>query len=591
MNLNFKASDAAPASPPDGAFTSDWRHPLLLSLLALISGMAYSAAFAPLNWSFLAWVALAPLFLLVRNRSCRGAAALGFIWGYGWAATSFFWLREIEFFIPFALAPVLAMFPAVWAALVPFLSRYCLIPVNTQLSGSGAVAAARTRGWKHGRTIALAIALAAWWCCVEWVRGWIFTGLPWNYLAVAQWRNTPLLQICEFTGVHGVTFIIALLNYAIALTAAAWIETGFKGRARRPFVLYLALSVMMLAMLWGYRTLLKRRHAEDPVNNPRIVDLRTEAMLSTLVVQGDIPQCRGATPTQALKALNTYLRLTAEALAEYSPDLVVWPETAVPYPYLHENIISAAYRRGLRELIAKHKTPFIIGSLSTDSDPDGGGSRDFNSALLVDADGEVVDRYDKVHIVPFGEFVPHADKLPWLAEWIGMGRGLSRGDKFNPLVLDGKFRIGINICFEDVFPYVSRGLAKAGANVILVITNDAWYPTSSEPEQHLANCVFRAIETRLPLIRSGNNNCSCVIMPSGVIIDSMFKEGGIPRPLTKGEGYAEFNPWIKLNPRPSFYVRHGDIFIALCWGAIILTTAACLEAWRRKRTILADTAD
>jgi apolipoprotein N-acyltransferase len=583
--LKFKRDDDSAGAPNEAALISRPRKALRLAGIFL-AGALFSMVFPPLDWTFLSWIGLVPLFLFVLWKRPGEAWLAGFVWGYGWSVTSFFWLREIEPFVPFLLALVLGLFPAFWAWAVPFLFKHMLVPLDTQLAGCAEER--KFRAFNPAAEIFFAVALAAWWCVIEWVRSWIGTGLPWNLLAATQWRNLPVIQICEFTGVYGVSFIVALINISLGMAWLRWSRAWQSGGYKRPWSLIFAVIVIMAAVVTGSKSLLKVTRASAET-----------VSLSAAVLQGNIPQCRRASDGQAQFALEKYLSLSETAVIP-KPDIVIWPETAVPYPYRGDHPLCLLYRCRLAELAQKSGVPFLIGTIDFENLPRSSVREPniYNSAMLVGTDGKPKDRYLKNHIVPFGEFVPFSKYFPKFVEWVGMGRNLSRGGLFNPVEIKPGVRAGIGICFEDVFPYVSRYEALSGANMLLVITNDAWYPKSSEPEQHLANSIFRAVETRLPMLRCGNNSGSCVIQPSGNISDCIFVEPGETGPdgkvsgrklLTnkKGEGWAVFTIEPKTEPPLTFYTRFGDVFIIFCGVVTGLALTLSLWRWRWKSARLA----
>ena len=567
--------------PGNEAFVISKRRRWLERAILLFSGMLYATAFPELEWSYLGWVALIPLYWVVKEKTCAQAWRGGFLWGFGWSVASFFWLREIVFFIPFLMAPVLALFPAFWAMVIPFLRRYLLVPVSVQLSGI-------EEEKNHFKPVPLkeiqfVMALGAWWCLTEWVRSWIATGLPWNFLAVTQWRNLSLIQVAEFTGIYGVSFIIAIVNISLALAIENWYK-GFSRfrRYQRPYPFILSLMILMLAVMTGSKSMLDYRKRE------------TDIKLNAMVLQGDIPQCRQATNKQALFALKEYLELSELAVVS-KPELIIWPETAVPYPFEYPGSVSNYYRFRVTDMAMKNKIPFLIGSIEVvkpAGSPENTPAEHYNSALLVGIDGKIHGRYRKIHRVPFGEYVPFGKYLPFLVRWIGMGRDLTPGREFNVIEVKKGVRAGVNICFEDIFPYVDRNLAANGANIFIVLSNDAWYPTSDEPAQHLANSVFRAVENRRPIIRCGNNSCSVLILPNGRIADSIFVDVDMknqtakPDLFRRGRGIANFRAYVRPNPPLTFYTRFPGAFIWFCliiWSGTMLTAT---WAWREKKEAL-----
>ena len=560
------------------------RRSLLRLGLLVLSALLYSSAFAPLNWEFFGWVGIIPLFFLVKDRTPLRAWLDGFIWGYVWACTSFFFLREIEPFIPFAMAAIIALFPAFWAASVPLLKRYLFVPADVQLKGVDA----EEHFWRSAKKsyfkeCLFVLVLASWWCVLEWVRTWIGTGFPWDLLAVTQWKNTPMLQICEFTGVYGLSFLLLFFNISVALSLEVWKNVFLKRKYERPFPFYIAIMLIVVSVFYGTSSSIRLNNSQDKVK------------INIAVLQGNIPQCRMANDEQAKFALDEYLGLSELAVLT-KPDLVIWPETAVPIPYNLAHPFGAEYRLRLGQIITKSRIPFLIGTI--DFGKSYGQKRKpedipiYNSAILLDSESNIVDTYNKIHLVPFGEYTPWGEYYPWIKEKFGMGRSLSPGKKYTVFNIKDKVRATVNICYEDVFPEITRNCALAGANLLIIISNDAWYPNSSEPEQHLSHAVFRAVETRRPIIRSGNNNGSCVISANGVIIESLSetydaKTGkAVPDPMRKVKGFANFAVEVIPSAPLTFYSRYGNVFIYFCGMICLFAGIYVLWCWREKKEML-----
>ena len=559
------------------------RSALRVSLL-LLSALLYSSAFPPLNWEFFGWIGLIPLFFLVKDRTPQRAWLDGFIWGYVWACTSFFFLREIEPFIPFAMAAVIALFPAFWAAAVPLLKRYFFVPADVQLKGMDAEAHfLHSEKKSRIKECLFVLVLASWWCVLEWIRTWIGTGFPWNFLAVTQWKNTPMLQICEFTGIYGLSFLLLFFNISAALSIDVWKNVFLKRKYERPFPFYIAIILIMISVFYGTSSAIKFNNAQDKVK------------VNIAVLQGNIPQCRMANDEQAKFALEEYLGLSELAVLT-KPDLVIWPETAVPVPYNLAHPFGAEYRFRLGRIIIKSGIPFLIGTI--DFGKVYGPTRKpedipiYNSAILLDPESKIVDTYNKIHLLPFGEYTPWGQYYPWIKEKFGMGRSLSPGKRHTVFNIKENVRATVNICYEDVFPEISRNCALAGANLLIIISNDAWYPKSSEPEQHLSHAVFRAVETRRPIVRSGNNNGSCVISSSGAIIESLSetydaKTGkAVPDPLKKIKGFANFTVEVIPAAPLTFYSKYGNVFIYFCGMICLFSGIYVLLCWREKKEML-----
>ena len=435
--------------------------------------------------------------------------------------------------------------------------------------------------------------LASWWVILEWIRSWIFTGFPWNLLAATQWKNLNLIQICEYTGIYGLSFLVILVNTALFFTAKDLLAVARGAKYRRPFTLYAALAIVAAAAVSGMGVWKKYNRIYAPENV-------TEYKVG--VVQPDLSQRRAGGDESTREALDVCSRLSealiadkkaAEAVsAEFDSipvgqpapstlQLIVWPETAVPTAYYGGGPVASEYRSRVRRMIREGGTPFLVGTLSYDNIRSNTEFDMFNSALLlkefpltggnIKYDADTAGRYDKVHIVPFGEFIPLNDKFPAIGRLVGMGRNLTPGRAFRPVDLTKDVRAGIMICYEDVFAYASRELVRNGANFLLVITNDAWYPTSTEPEQHYANSVLRTVETRLPMLRCGNSNYSVLIDQFGRTVDSVTKR------IDPATGDTELTPWeqkaasavmtvrVPKHYTPTFYVRFGNVFVLVLW--------------------------
>ncbi len=551
----------------------------------ILAGIFYATAFPPRNWEFAAWMALVPLHFIVARSTPKRAFGLGFLWGCAWAFPSFFWLREIATPIPFAIAPVLAFFPAVWAGLIPVLTRHILVPTKIQLEGFEAETAYKPSGI---RQTALALVLAAGWCALEWIRSWIFTGLPWNLAGASQWKIIPMIQIAEYTGVFGISFLVVYVNVAGSMALASVLSTLGTGRYRRPVPLMAGMVMVMSVALIGFKSMLSWNASRGKGESKRYLNI--------VGIQGDIPQCRFASEEEADKVLDQYSRLSELALLN-KPDVMVWPETAVPLSFRSPNGYGEKYRTVVEALARQGNTRVILGTIDYDFDHlasyrEAKDVTAWNTVFMIGPDGKLADRYDKTHLVPFGEYVPLGRFFPWLVDLIGMGRGLSPGQRHTVFDLGKGARAGVCVCYEDVFPEITGAFVRNGANILLDITNDAWYPTSAESEQHLANAIFRAIETRRPLVRVGNNNGTCLVLPSGIVADSVVSKTGpdgtmIPKPMVKCRGFAPFK--VRFDPHTplTFYSKYGDVFVWLCaiaWGAALLIAA---WKWRDKRRFLA----
>ena len=562
---------------------------LLRYTLLFVFGVLLIFAFPSFNYSLIAWIGIIPLYFLVKDLRWHKAWLGGYIWGYGWSLASCFWLREIEPFIPFVVSAILAFYYAFWAMSVPLSRKYLFVPISVHLDGYETV---KKHFETHNFYLAecfSALFLASWWCVLEWIRTWALTGFSWNLMAVTQWKTYPLIQIASYTGVYGVSFIIVFFNIALgdAILRYYSLIKGHDKRGWRPISLYLALVLVVFTLLFGVIAIRNYGNA------------KTEKSLkpfSTAVVEGDIPQCRLYNEEQALGALNTYTKYSDNIL-QLKPDLLIWPESAVPQPLRGGGALSERYRSDLGALIEKYHVPVLLGTLDFGFGQTlpNGNIPIYNTALYIDGNGRVVDAYHKIHIVPWGEYTPFENMFPfkyvypWIKKTFGMGRSLSPGTRNTIFNLKDDVRGAVLICYEDVFPEVAREHVLAGANLLILITNDAWYPTSDEPEQHLAQAVFRAIENGRTMIRVGNSAGTCVVQPTGVISDSIFHKYDpktkrmIPNPDKRGQGTAIFNLKIQKNPSLTFYSKYGNIFILLCGIISAIGFFWFLFQWKEKK--------
>ena len=587
------------------AFRSSWKGTLADLLILALSGGYFTLAFPGIGFTPAAWTGIIPLIWLCARRTPKRAALYGFVWGYFWNLTSCFFLREIMFFIPFLFAVILALFSACFAFAIPFLFHWLLYPADVREGGFRTMEPFYR--YHPLAEIFCAAALSSWWVALEWIRSWIATGFPWNLAATTQWNNIPFIQICEYTGIYGVSFLVVFLNIAAFFGLRGLRFSIPEGRYKRPWAFLLAVTVCLLVSFLGARRIRERQRTEHGsahrifavgVVQPHLSQRRSggiipsmEALemcsdLSEELLEDDLFQKSGASAEVASMAGSGSKfpdpgRASEAAAKDAVPlELIVWPESAVPAFYYGSSPVSEAYRAKVSGMLKKYSVPFLLGTLTVGNIRSETEYDVFNSALLLKQGAnrnaspvfrDMADVYSKVHLVPYGEFIPLSKWFPSLGKLVGMGRDLTPGPGFKPLTPAENVRAGVLICYEDVFPYAARAQALAGANMLLVITNDAWYPTSFEPEQHYANSIFRSIETGLPMVRCGNSNYSVLIDPSGRIVDSVFKtpdpdDGSfLPDPGRKAKGAVKFPVSVPIHPEPTFYTRFGDLFVLFCW--------------------------
>ena len=547
-----------------------WQRGLLRWLAAAAAGCFAATAFPPLNWSIAAFCSLTVLFLLARNLSAVKAALAGWLWGMGYALCSFFWLREINVVIPWLMMIVLGAYyiPMGWMAALA--NRYILLPPPVRAAGFSAQKSCRD--FPLWRQLAWCLVMAGTLVIVEFLRSNV---LPWNYLGVAFYKNTVFMQLVRITGVSGLSFLAALVNGALALAILTVVrqdpESGAR-KYRRPLPLLFAVVLLALVMAYGISSLQARRKEYKQFKH----------QVRLTMVQGNLHSGRYGGISAAERALKVYTDLTRTQIG-IPTDVVIWPETAVAYPLRGRGDLGRLYRATVRTLSHEMNAPMLLGTLEFDESTVPPGS--LNSAVLTDTRDILYYGYkaiySKVHPVPFGEFVPMRRYLPdWVIKIIDMQRDLTPGKSMDPIALNENIRLGISICFEDVFAYISRAEAGRRANLLLVIADDAWYPTSSEPEQHLANSIARAIENNLPMVRCGNDSATCLISPGGEIIWSLAEavKLGDGKAHRRGAGAATITVSVPSpeQQKQTFYSRFGEWVAALSAMIVVLALGSML---------------
>ncbi|MBD3161619.1 MAG: apolipoprotein N-acyltransferase [Candidatus Eisenbacteria bacterium] len=501
-------------------------------LLALLSGVLSSLAFPPVGWTPLVLVAPVPLLraLAAAERlGLRRAFLLGWIAGLFHFLLAFHWILSLpneEVTIPGIMIPSLL-----------FMSAY--LAVYSGFAAAFASGIARRLRLPVGLVWPLFAALA------EYARSIGPLGFPWGIPAYALVDATPILQIGALTGFWGLTFWVALCGGLLDTVV------GVQGRRRAGAAACLVL-VALLPWIYGFQVL--RAAPTDRVDGP--------TGLSVSLIQPNTSREIKWDPRYREIVVGDLLERT-RAAAETEPDLIVWPETAAPILLLQEPIYLGQVQETVREL----GIPLLAGTL--DHSRVEGVYESHNSAALFDAEGLVQLRYDKQRLVPFSERMPFRDAVPWLAG-LNFGQSDFTPGRRNVLFPADGTRFGVLICFESIFPDLARRFADEGAEMLVNITNDFWFGRNAAPVQHADMAVFRAVETRRPLLRCANTGISMVVDPWGRISHrtALFVEDRID---------------VRIVPsrEKSFYVRHGEWLLKILAGLAGALLAAALLAPRR----------
>jgi apolipoprotein N-acyltransferase len=501
------------------------------------SGLLLALSFPLYDFESLAWIALIPLLLAVRGSSWKTAFGQGWLAGLVFFAMTLHWVinamheyGKLSFVVSFLVMLLLAGYCALFVG--SFCTVLTLIPDRRGM----------IRTWTA----------PALWVALEWVRAHLFSGFPWALLGYSQYHHLSVIQISDVTGVYGVSFLVVLANVVAARVAGALLSRSDIAERRIPLPWVAApLAALLLAGVVAY-------------GQWRLSPQRDSASDQTVrigVVQPNVDQAQKWDVAYRRDTIDRHKRLTAQV--EDGADLIIWPEAATPF--LFE--VETAYKEELLHFVRERGVPLLFGSPAVES-RSAGRIRLLNSAYLVSSDGAVLDRYDKIHLVPFGEYIPLQTILSFLDKLVvGIGDFVPGA---GPRVIGAPGgRLGIVICFEVIFPDLVRQFVDQGADYMVTITNDAWFGRSGAPYQHFAMVVFRAIENRVAFARAANTGISGFIDAEGHILRTteLFVEGALSGEVRTG------------GPR-TFYTAYGDVFAHLC---VILTVLMSAVAWYQGR--------
>lgn len=331
------------------------------------------------------------------------------------------------------------------------------------------------------------------WGALEWLRGWLFTGFPWLGLTSAFSFWPMMVQGVALVGAYG---LAAWMVFCVALMARAALPAGPQ---TGPF--FLGALLLALVPIQGHYALSR--------------PLQPEATAMAGLVQGNIDQSEKWDEAFQKKTVDTYISLTGSLVMEQKPmqlDLVVWPETAMPFYFQEPREFSRSVRRLAKDL----GTPLLTGAPGYDKR----GAREYdlyNRAYLLDASGDVTGIYEKEHLVPFGEYVPFGDVFPFINKLVPGVGDFREGKRVEPLQV-GRLDLGMLICYEAIFPELAQERVSQGATLLVNISNDAWYGRSSAAAQHLALSLLRAVEQHRGMVRATNTGISAIIGPRGRIL-------------------------------------------------------------------------
>lgn len=401
------------------------------------------------------------------------------------------------------------------------------------------------------------------WVSIEYVRSFLMTGFPWLFIGHTQYKYLSLIQIADITGVYGISFLIVLINAAIA-DLLVFFKPGQNHKKASYYLLAIIFPIVIFAtvILYGVSCLKNNTFKHGP---------------NVSVVQGNIHQSVKNDPNeeQKVKNLQKYLKLSRLLVQEDEKvELVIWPETMAPgilniNPDFTGRYIDRITQNSIQNIAYSLNSRMIIGSTAIEIER--GEQAFYNSAFYIDNAGLITNRYDKIHLVPFGEYTPLKRYLPFLARLVPYEVSLSHGKKraiFNLICQNmDSYRFGVLICYEDTVPTLVREFVNDGVDFMVNITNDGWFGKSAELDQHLAIMVFRAIENRVGMVRAANTGISAFIDINGRIYDKLKNDNGEYKEV---EGTLTNKVMINGKTTNTWYTKNGDIF------AIICITVSCI---------------
>jgi len=488
--------------------------------LAIVSGALFVLSFPKFGHPAFGWIALTPLLVALTGATLRRAFLLGLTTGIIYFTGTLYWITGVmamygglqtwvAVLINAGLIAYLALFPALFALIT------------------------RRIVMAYGRSVLMAAPVV--WVATELGRAYI-TSFPWELLGYSQVTVLPIAQLASLFGVYGVSMLLAAVSAALAFAATA----------RRWAPLVAVLAVVLAVAVWGSRRVAASEwtRAGEPI---RIG-----------MIQGNVDQGQKWDVTRASAIFQDYVNLTQQAIREGS-QLVLWPESSTPFLF-EENLPAANVVRTLAE---QARVPIVFGS---DQIERGRPDRYFNSAFLVRADGTTGGVYRKMHLVPFGEYVPFQRLLFFAAPLTEQAGTFSPGLNPELLPVDGH-RLSVAICYEVVYPDLVRQFVAGGSELLTTITNDAWFGRTSAPMQHFQQAAMRAIENGRYLVRSANTGISGIVDPYGrVLAQTPIFESAVL------VGEARF---LRTS---TFFSRHGDV---LAYASVVATLALLVVASRR----------
>ena len=445
-------------------------------LMAALSGVLLALSFPKYGHPAVAFIALVPLLVALGSASPRQGFLRGLLAGFIHYAGTVYWTGAtvstfggLPVVVGVIVAGLLALYMAAYIAVF------------------GAMTAVLIRRFRFA---GLWLAPAAW-VSMEYLRGILIGGFPWIPLGNTMVTFLPIAQLASVVGVHGLSILVALLNVGFAIAA---ISTG----RRRIIAAGTAIGLILIVSIWG-----GMRLSSNTLTNG--------APIMVGLIQGNIAQTDKWNPARAGMILDRYLQLSQQAVQK-GAQFLVWPESSTPFYF--EDDLSGGLVRGLVRTLG---VPLLLGSDEMDPGDPGQPPKNYNSAFMVDTAGATAAVYRKMHLVPFGEYVPFQRLLFFVGPLVEAVSAFSPGTRVTMLPVEGHM-VSTAICYEVTYPSLQREAVRQGSEMLTTITNDAWYGNSSAAYQHFEMAAMRAIEEGRYLVRAANTGISGIIDPYGRIL-------------------------------------------------------------------------
>ena len=576
--------------------------------LAIVAGILLALAFPNFGIAGFAWIAPGLILATALGKNGGETWRIGYVAGLAHYLGSLYWLLNIPVTgFPIlgwvALAAFLALFPATWVWLSLKISglQSTSWRINPQkpdariktgsLETTEISSPSPPRNGGEGRSemalivqeeswpaalrkisklswaqrVSWALRCAAIWVALEMLLARIFGGFPWNLLGDSQYHIVPLIQFASFTGVCGVSFLVVWTSVSFLCAAASILG---KPNERSPWMaeIILPFTIVVAVFIYGFHQL------SQPAAPGR--------ELKVAFVQPGIPQTMIWNPTNDLARFHDLLHLSEQALTN-QPDLLVWPEAALPGLPRYES----EFAEPISALAHDHKAWMLIGADDAEATPTA--TNYFNAAFLINSDGKLADSYRKRGLVIFGEYIPLERWLPFIKWFTPITGSYTPGDRAVQFDLTTagqngppqEFRTSVLICFEDVFPHLARKSVEPDTDFLVNITNDGWFGEGAAQWQQAAAATFRTVENGVPLIRCANTGITCWIDANGRWVQTFTTHTG-KNGSVYGVGFMIATVSVPDKHPQTFYNLHGDWF---GWTCVAFAIATVLIATRERR--------